>query len=91
MWLPGAGDFNAPTSNLNSQQVNYQRMFKLKHLITFLTLRAVCNAMLHPIEANKDIRGEEVTLLGGSTEMTNTCLTRFPFFLQLNVLNKVFN
>ena len=26
MWLPGAGDFNAPTSNLNSQQVNYQNV-----------------------------------------------------------------
>jgi len=41
--------------------------------------RVVCNATLPPIVANKDIRGEEATLLGGSTEMSNIYLTCVPF------------
>ena len=47
--------------------------------------RVVCNATLPPIVANKDISGGEATLLGGSTEMSNTYLT----CVQLNIMNKV--
>ena len=91
MWLPG--DVNASTQNINSLQVNYQKLkFKstcLNNNLLFSTFRVVYNGMLLLVAASKDIKEEEVTLQGDSISKLLSdhydCL-----FFQLDIWNKVY-